>query len=264
MAFDFHKDRNKYFGFQHHNSQTTIVPLVEKYFDLKEGSRVLEVGCRDGGVLYPFLEKKCHITGFDLDAGPVEQAKERYKEAIEAGQAEFFVKNVHDYVKEFENDETKKFDVIVLKDVIEHVYGHQEMINGLKLLLRKNGVIYFGFPPWQNPYGGHQQVLSNKFLALLPYYHLLPNFIYYGIIKTFEASSFGFIKATKDTQITPEKFEKIVKEESLQVRERILYLVSPMYQYKFNLKPRVQFDWLAGIPYLRNYFTTTCDYIVSF
>ena len=39
--------------------------------------------------------------------------------------------------KEFENDESKKFDVIVLKDVIEHVYGHQEMINGLKKLLRK-------------------------------------------------------------------------------------------------------------------------------
>ncbi|MCP9745128.1 hypothetical protein [Lacihabitans sp. CS3-21] len=38
----------------------------------------------------------------------------------------------------------------------------------------------------------------------------MPNFIYYGIIKRWEKDSFGFIKASKKTQITPEKFERLV------------------------------------------------------
>jgi hypothetical protein len=92
---------------------------------------------------------------------------------------------------------------------------------------------------------------------------LLPNFIYYNIIKLVDARSLGFIKATKETRITPEVFEKIVKEEAFEILGRDLYLISPMYEYKFKMKPRLQFKWLENIKYIRNYFTTTCDYLIG-
>lgn len=264
MAFDFHQNRDKYFQLQYENTKQNIVPFIEKKKKIQAGLKVLEIGCRDGGVLLPFLEMGCNITGFDLDAKPVEKAKEIYKEPISEGKANFFVKNVHDYVKENIGNDEAKFDVILLKDVIEHVFGHQELINGLTKILKKDGVIYFGFPPWQNPFGGHQQVLNNKFLSLLPYYHMLPNFLYYGMVKLADPGHLPFIKDTKETRITPEVFERIVKAESFQVFARDLYLISPMYEHKFNLKPRLQFKWLANTPYLRNYFTTTCDYLIGF
>lgn len=263
MAFDFHSNRDLYFQLQYSNTKNNILPFIEKRKKIEKGMKVLEIGCRDGGVLMPFLELDCHITGFDLDTGPVEKAKEIYAKDIAAGKADFFIKNVHDYIAENKDNEEKKFDIIVLKDVIEHVYGHQEMIHGIKSILKKGGVVYFGFPPWQNPYGGHQQILRNKILATLPYYHLLPNFLYYNIVKLIEPNAVNFVKTTKETRITPEVFEKIIKEEALKVLERDLWLISPMYEFKFNMKPRLQFKWLENIRYIRNYFTTTCDYLIG-
>ena len=72
-----------------------------------------------------------------------------------------------------------------------------------------------------------------------------------------------FIKATKETRITPEVFEKIVKEEKFKILGRDLYLISPMYEFKFKMKPRLQFKWLENVKYIRNYFTTTCDYLIG-
>jgi 2-polyprenyl-3-methyl-5-hydroxy-6-metoxy-1,4-benzoquinol methylase len=263
MAFDFHTNRDLYFQLQYSNTKNNILPFIERKKKIEKGMKVLEIGCRDGGVLLPFLELDCYITGFDLEVSTVEKAKEIYAKDIQTGRANFFIKNVHDYIAEFKGIEENKFDIIILKDVIEHVYGHQEMIHGIKSIMKKNGVIYFGFPPWQNPYGGHQQVLKSKILALMPYYHLLPNFLYYGIIKIFAPKSVDFIKMTKETRITPESFEKIIKEESLNILERDFWLINPMYEFKFNIKPKLQFKWLENIRYIRNYFTTTCDYLIG-
>ncbi|MBP6386850.1 MAG: class I SAM-dependent methyltransferase [Pseudarcicella sp.] len=264
MAFDFHQDRKKYFNFQYLNTKNSIIPFIEQTKQLEKGLRVLEVGCRDGGVLKPFLERGCHITGFDLEEAPVLSAKLVYKEEIEAGKASFFVKNVHDYIAENKDNPDQKFDIIVLKDVIEHVFGHQEMINGLKQILRKDGVMFFGFPPWQNPFGGHQQVLNSNFWSKVPYYHLLPDFIYYNIIKMVDPYHLPFVKDTKATRITPEVFEGIIQKENCKILQRNLYLINPIYEYKFNLKGKLQYKWLANIKYLRNYFTTNCDYLIAY
>jgi 2-polyprenyl-3-methyl-5-hydroxy-6-metoxy-1,4-benzoquinol methylase len=62
----------------------------------------------------------------------------------------------------------------LLKDVIEHIHDQPKLIAWMKSYLAPNGTIFFGFPPWQMPFGGHQQLCRNKVLAKLPYYHLLP------------------------------------------------------------------------------------------
>lgn len=90
MAFDFHLDRNKYFQLQYNNTKQNILPLISNHISISSSTKVLEIGCRDGGVLLPFLELGCNITGFDLDAGPVESAKVYYTNEILTGQASFF------------------------------------------------------------------------------------------------------------------------------------------------------------------------------
>ncbi|MCP9766457.1 class I SAM-dependent methyltransferase [Lacihabitans sp. LS3-19] len=262
MAFDFHADRSKYFQLQYNNTKDNILPMIENQKPIVAGMKVLEIGCRDGGVLMPFLERGCTITGFDLDRGPVESAQKIYADKIQQGIASFFVKDVHDYIAENKDKVEAKFDIIVLKDVIEHVYGHEEMISNLKHILLPGGVIYFGFPPWQNPFGGHQQVLHSKLWSSLPYYHMLPNFIYYGIMKRWEKDNYGFIKATKETRITPEKFERLVKKHNFEILENHHFFIATMYKYKFGIKPRKQSSIIKVIPYFRNFFTTAVDYVI--
>lgn len=257
MSFEFHKDRNIYFNLQKSNTERYIVPFIEKQKTIKAHTKVLEVGCRDGGVLKPFLEKGCEITGVEMSAPIIEDTKIRYKDAIAEGRAEFIVSDIHEYHTD------KKFDIIILKDVIEHVYGHEKMVKKLRELLADDGVIYFGYPPWQNPFGGHQQVAENKFLAMLPYYHILPNFLYYGILKMAKEPQYGFLKATKETRITIEGFRRLMKKCNLDIVEEDQYLINPMYEVKFGLKPRKQMGLIKNIPYFRNYFTTTCDCLVT-
>ena len=66
MSFEFHRDRDKYFNLQSENTNKYIIPFIEKLKEIDSSLKVLEVGCRDGGVLLPFLERGCHITGVEL------------------------------------------------------------------------------------------------------------------------------------------------------------------------------------------------------
>lgn len=258
MSFDFHSDRNKYFEIQKTNTSKYIIPFIEKVHPIKAGMKVLEVGCRDGGVLFPFLVKGCTITGVDLDAKILEQANERYSREITQKKAKFIFTDIHDYSPE------ERYDIIILKDVIEHVYDQLKMVDKLRNLLIDNGIIFFGYPPWQNPFGGHQQVINHKVLSKLPYIHLLPNFIYLGMVKRFaKGNNLGFLKATKDTRISIERFRKIMHRAGLQILGEQLYLINPIYESKFGLKPRKQSKLISAIPYLRNFVTTTCDCIVG-
>ncbi len=259
MAFDFHKDRNKYFYLQYNNSRDYILPFIQKYKKIKSKEKVLEIGCRDGGVLKPFIDLSCECFGVDLSKKHISDAKKIYEKEIKKNQVHFFVQDIYDFINE--NKDKKKFDIIILKDVIEHIFDHKKLIQNVKKILNKNACIYLGFPPWQNPYGGHQQVCKNKFLALMPYYHILPNFIYLSLIKN--DPSFLFLKDTKNTKITPSIFEKIIKKENFEILYRDMYFISPMYKYKFGLKPRKLWKLLENIPYLRNFFTTTCDYLIK-
>ncbi|MFT5229877.1 MAG: SAM-dependent methyltransferase [Urechidicola sp.] len=256
MSFDFHSNRDKYFNLQKTNTDKYIIPFIEQFKKIESSLKVLEVGCRDGGVLHPFLQRGCYITGVELSPNMLLEAKKRYSDNIERSEANFIAMDIHDF------DSSEKFDIIILKDVIEHVYHHDKLIKKLKTLMSSDGVIYFGYPPWQNPYGGHQQVANNKILSKIPYYHLLPNFLYYGILKLAKEKSFKFLKATKETRISIEGFRKYMSSNGLTIWKEELYLINPMYEAKFGIKPRKQFRLIAAIPYFRNYLTTTSDCLV--
>jgi SAM-dependent methyltransferase len=163
------------------------------------------------------------------------------------------------------NPETElggRFDVIVLKDVIEHIHDQERLIARLKSFLNPGGVVFFGFPPWQMPFGGHQQVCKNAFLSHLPYFHLLPMPLYKGIFKIFKEDS-GIFTEIKETGISIERFEKIIKKTDYRIINRCFYLINPIYKYKFKRKVRKQSPVIQAIPYFRNFLTTSVFYLLQ-
>jgi SAM-dependent methyltransferase len=225
--------------------------------------RVLEIGCGEAGVLKAFTDLGYKCTGIELEESRLEFAREFMKDELENGKIQFLNKDIYDVNPEV--DLGTKFDLIILKDVIEHIPQQENFIPYLKTLLVPRGKVFFGFPPWYMPFGGHQQILISGWASKLPYYHLLPNFLYTGIMKMAGETKekIDEMLEIKSTGINIERFEKIVNSSGFKIVSKQWFLINPIYKYKFGLNPKKQ-NWLFGaVPYLRNFLTTCAYYTIE-
>jgi len=263
LALKQHKDEQIRFEQQVDNSRSYVLPFIEKTKAVGAGLKVMEIGCGEGGVLVPFIEKGCYCVGVDLNPLRIDVANQLLSDSVQKGNAHFLVKNVYD--NDFLDQYSAFFDLIILKDAIEHIPDQERFIPYLKNFLRTGGQIFFGFPPWYMPFGGHQQVCQNKIASVLPYYHILPASWYKGMLQMFGEPKpvIDELLEIKDTQITIERFEKIAKNSGLKVLNKQHYLVNPIYKYKFGLQPKKQLGIITAIPYLRNFLTTCVYYTVG-
>jgi SAM-dependent methyltransferase len=242
------------------NCNEYIIPFIEKTYALKPDTRVLEIGCGTAGVLAAFLDRGYQGVGVDINACSLEYARKALAEYIRSEQLILVAKDIYQVNPEIELN--GKFDLIVLKDSIEHIPHQERLLEKMKDFLRPGGVIYFGFPPWQMPFGGHQQMCRNKFLSSLPYVHLLPTPVYKAVLKTFGEMPDEFID-TKKTGISIERFEKIARYNNYTILSKDYYFINPIYKYKFNMKVRKQLKIIGSLPYLRNFLTTGVFYLLQ-
>lgn len=263
MALTQHLNISERFRQQYENAEAYLLPFIEQVMPVSPGMKVLEVGCGEGGVLKAFTDKGCWVLGVDLSPSRIDRAREQMETECVQGKADFLVKNVYD--ADFCDQWAGKFDWILLKDTIEHIPNQEAFIPHLKQFLSSRGKIFFGFPPWCMPFGGHQQICRNKWLSKLPYYHLLPRHLYRKVLEAGKEPE-GVIRellAIKATGISLHRFERIVKASGLNIQGRTLFLLNPIYRYKFGWKPIQQARWIGGIPYFRDFVTTAGWYVVG-
>lgn len=258
--FEFHADRKRYFDIQKMNAEKYVIPFIEQSVPVEAGMRVLEIGCGEAGVLLPFLERGCIAVGVELDAPRLIMANDMLKEYVEAGKVSFIAKDI--YKVDAEKELGGRFDLIILKDVIEHIHDQPKLIAEMKRFLNTGGSIFFGFPPWQMPFGGHQQMNTHKLLSKLPYYHLLPAPVYKWLLKKYNGPVDALMEI-RDTRISIERFEKIVKRTGYRIANKVHYLLNPIYEYKFGWKAKKQLPLISAIPYFRNYLTTCVYYLIT-
>lgn len=152
----------------------------------------------------------------------------------------------------------------MLRDVIEHIPNQERFMHYLKDFMHGESIVFFGFPVWCNPFGGHQQICSNKLLAHMPWLHLFPNTLYKKVLHWGKEKP-GTIKGLleiKATGISLHRFEKILSKEQYQVLCHTHYLINPNYEIKFGLRPRIV-PKLLQIPYLQDFYTTAMYYVVK-
>jgi SAM-dependent methyltransferase len=255
--YNFHSDADRYFEIQRANCAEHVIPFIEEVSQVKAGGRVLEIGCGSAGVLMAFLERGCTGVGIDISEQNIEFAKKKL-----AGRTDAVLLAKDIYEIDIDADLNGKFDIIVLKDVIEHIPNQERLIARLKNMLRPNGLIFFGFPPWQMPFGGHQQVLQSRVLSRTPYLHLLPMPVYKRVMRIFNSYSEEHVQI-KQTGISIERFERIAKNAGYRVVNRQFHLVNPIYKYRLGLKMRKQWKLVSAIPYVRNFLTTSVFYLIK-
>lgn len=257
-----HQDRRLYFRELANTSREFYLDQVREAMTLTSETRVLEIGCGEGGNLLPFAELGCCVTGIDIDEGKIKNAELFFGEAGKQGT---FIAS--DFMKvQLPETEEEKYDLLLLHDVIEHIEPpyKEQFLTHMMCFMKSDALVFIGFPAWQMPFGGHQQICKGK-LSKMPYIHLLPKKMYKGLL-THAKESEGCIDemlSIKRAKMPIEKFEKLVKSVGLKVEKRRLWLINPHYKQKFGLRPVKEVWPFTSLVWLRNFYTTSAWYLVK-
>lgn len=255
-----HKDRKQYFEEQADTAREYYIKYVELFHEVSAGTRVLEIGCGEGGNLLPFAELGCEVEGIDLSQTRISQAEEFFKDC---GYAYRFA--CRDFCAMDFTSDADQYDVILVHDVIEHIPQalKERFMKNVRCSLATDGIAFFGFPAWQMPFGGHQQICRHR-LSKIPWIHLLPGRIYESLLRRSgeDGDNIRELMSIREAATSIERFEKLCRNARLNVLLRHLWFINPHYLRKFGLKPRRVNGLLARIPFVRNFYTTSCFYIL--
>lgn len=257
-----HTNRERYFNEQALTSRKYVVPFIQSVMPVDGRTSVLEIGCGEGGNLVPFVEMGCaRVVGIDLAKGKIENAGRFFGQMDHGGRVEFIADDIYNVSPEV----LGQFDVIITRDVLEHIHGQERFMQVMRRFLKPEGRFFLGFPPWYNPFGGHQQMCESKLLSKTPFFHILPKPVYGFILKAFGETDekIGVLQEIKDTGITIERFQRILRKERYRIDRRTFYFINPNYEVKFGLKPKEAWAWVSALPGLRNFLITTNYYLVS-
>jgi SAM-dependent methyltransferase len=115
-----------------------LIEYITNRFDIKKGSKILELGCGRGEFLNEFKKKEMMITGVDLS----NYAKEKF--------------DIDVIICDLSNDkaplEDNSFDVIFSKSFIEHFYFPEKIFSEAKRLLKPSGKFINLTPEWDYIY----------------------------------------------------------------------------------------------------------------
>ncbi len=116
-----------------------IKPIRIKYILDKIGSKnikklnILDLGCGGGLVAEPLARLGGNVTGIDFVENNIKVAK------LHALQNNLKIKYLRADLKNFSNK--KKYDLIIMFEILEHLDNWDQILRKIKKLLNKNGII---------------------------------------------------------------------------------------------------------------------------
>lgn len=111
--------------------------LAERY-ELKEGNKILDLGCGRGEFLRGFMQ--CGLKGFGVDRG--DSAKQICPEA------EIIISDLEEALPYPDN----YFDYVYSKSVIEHFYYPEKLVSEIYRILKPGGIVITMTPDWETVY----------------------------------------------------------------------------------------------------------------
>lgn len=118
----------------HQERVSRIYQIFNEEIERNKNLSILDIGCADGYISSYFVDKGAEVYGLDISAKNIQFAK---KLGIKA--------RLGDVVNglPFEND---KFDIILMGELIEHLFDPDSVIRETYRVLNKNGILILTFP----------------------------------------------------------------------------------------------------------------------
>jgi len=238
----------EHFYEQQDHTTNYLIPYFKKHIKNFEGLTVLEVGCAEAGLMDKLSELGFDVTGIELLKSRADVAKEKNP-------------NLNVIVGDISNPEApdiigRKFDFIIMREVIEHIPDKETTFKNLSKLIKQGGYLYMSFPPKYSAFAGHQQV-GKTILSKTPWIHLLPKSIIEMLIQLVnESSNFAeHVKMNYGTGMGISKFEKYCNSNGFETLVEELFVFRPIYKLRFGL-PTIK---ALNIPIFREAFTFGCE-----
>lgn len=126
-----------------------IISKVLSTLNLPSNAEILEIGSGMGGNL-SMLEKFGNVTAIEMDADAVKYTQEAYKASILQGSLPDNIPNAD-----------RKYDVVCLFDVLEHIDNDVEALESIKKLMKPGGLLILTVPAYQWLFGTHDKFLHH-------------------------------------------------------------------------------------------------------
>jgi len=238
----------RHFHEQRKHTQAYLLSYFQQHIRNFKDLKILEVGCAEGGFLDVLHESGMQSVGIELEAGRVALAKEKNPE-LEIHVGDITAADITAKV-------SGPFDLIILRDVIEHIPQREALFRNITKLLNDDGYLYVTFPPRFSPFAGHQQN-GRSVLRFVPYLQLLPAVVIRGLGKLFAEHGYliDYVILNYRVGLTIRAFEKYYTRFGFTPVVKELFLTRPIYKTRHGLTPRR----LPNIPVLREVISLGCE-----
>jgi len=242
----------KHFYEQKTFTETYLMPYFENLLPNLKTMKVLEVGCAEGGFVAVLREKGIEARGIELEESRVAIARSMDPDLpVETGDI------TDPALPENLND---RFDLIVMRDVIEHVPDRDALFRNINALLNPGGHFYVTFPPRFSAFAGHQQN-GRTVLKAFPWLHLLPDFLIDGLGKILGEKP-GLLEGVKLNYrigLSISAFRKFYSSFGFKPADTQLFIIRPVFRIRFGLKPRK----MPSLPFFREWLATGCEVLLK-
>jgi SAM-dependent methyltransferase len=230
-----------YFAYEASIARDHLLPWLRRHDALPATGQVLDVGCGYGGTLAA-LKESCpavSATGLDLDEAMAAEGRRRLGATVQIVHADFF------------DWSGGPFDLILMRDVLEHIRRPEQALAQAAAMLRPGGWLFASFAPFYGPFGGHQHNGAGIFSAV-PWIQLLPRAAFQRLLRV-EGNSYKTrseldqdMDSVQETRLTLGRFMRACSAANLHTVARASYLSRPDYRIKFGLPMLPLPAWAPG------------------
>jgi len=243
-------DRTKRnFRMQYRLAVHTLIPWLLQRKALPEQAAVCEIGCGEGGVLLAFVERgTSYALGTDIVAALLDQISRPIAEKLDVN-VEY---EGHDVINDAIPDKwVERFDVVVMRDVIEHLDDPGIALKNIARIMKPGGVILITFPPYTSPFGGHQQLLGTR-AGAVPFVHMLPDGLFERIVKAGDATNAEEVRRLHRIRCSARGVQQAARSAGMEAVDERYFGLRPVFRWKYNRNiPTMEVTNLKGLPLVK-------------
>ena len=254
--------KQKYWRYQYRLGREYLVKILTDSGINLQNTLVLDIGCAEGGMLCAFADEGAQ--GIGLEISPSRTFLAARFAYPERKQKINFV--IGDFLLPPFNINSLKPDLVVLRDVIEHLPDKIMAVQKIQKMMKPHSRLLMTFPPFYSPFGGHQQMLGG-FLKRVPYFHILPSF-FWKLIKWYITkfdSNPRFIREMEKLRyhhLSICHFKQLMKQNQFEIRNQCFFISRPSFKLRYGW-PVIRGNWVGKIPVLREFMITGAFFIME-